>query len=87
VKVYDLGVNGREIPRSFLESRHELDPEKVSLARERSVEVAPGVKVGLLGIGDYMQPDGSPHWAARVLVWRDEVADEASSSTPAQDAG
>jgi hypothetical protein len=40
--------------------------------RDRSIEVAPGVLVALLGTGDTIAPDGQVKWGARILVWEKE---------------
>jgi hypothetical protein len=61
-------VPSQEIPLSWLGQRYERLPD-----RARALEVAPGVRIALMGTGDILLPDGDCCRGARIAVWTDEA--------------
>lgn len=59
----------QEIPLSFLGQCHERMPNP-----DRALEIAPGVRIALMGTGDILLPDGDVCRGARIAVWADEGA-------------
>jgi hypothetical protein len=63
----------QEIPLSWLDARFERMPDP-----DRAIEVAPGIRIALMGTGDILLPDGDVCRGARIAVWA-EGADRAAS--------
>lgn len=57
-----------EVPFSWLVQQGKEIPEP-----EGAIEVAPGVRVALLGCGDLYMPDGTTRAGALVVAWQDEA--------------
>jgi hypothetical protein len=62
------GIPHQEIPPEFLRARLEREPDP-----GRAVEIAPGVRITLMGTGDILLPDGEACYGARIAVWADPV--------------
>jgi hypothetical protein len=55
----------QEIPLDYARSRREVpDPDSAT-------EIAPGVRVALIGTGDFLLPSGAVAWGAQIVVWAD----------------
>jgi hypothetical protein len=73
VKIYILaGRQSHEIPSDYMIMRGSVDEKIINQFEEMSVEVAPGVRVGLLSYGQHVLPDRSIVSGAMIAVDCDE---------------
>jgi len=52
-----------------------------------AIEVAPGIRVAPLGIGDFLLPDGTSHTGAGIGVWTDSAAFTEADVKPCRHCG
>lgn len=73
MKFYQIGPKCIELPQEWLEKRGYLEHDFEAHLREIAIEIAPGIHVALMGIGDSIGPDHKNYWGAKIAVWADQA--------------